>query len=164
MIRSPSTLSFRRSTPWVAGCWGPKLSSISSSRWRRVSERPSSKDWAKGSVMMAPASASGPSPPRPSSPRGRGGRKAKTGRFPLSLWERGRGEGQPRRGVGKAASRRLLLGRLGRFPARAGAGHRSSALLVVLGVDRRAGVETFHGEVLAQRIAVEAFPEQDARH
>ena len=30
-IRSPSTLRTRRRTPWVEGCWGPKLSSISRS-------------------------------------------------------------------------------------------------------------------------------------
>src|ERR1043166_3139227 len=29
-MRSPSTLTSTRSTPWVAGCWGPTLRTISS--------------------------------------------------------------------------------------------------------------------------------------
>src|SRR5437016_7031755 len=29
-MRSPSTLTSTRSTPWVAGCWGPTFSTISS--------------------------------------------------------------------------------------------------------------------------------------
>src|SRR6185369_11235601 len=37
MMRSPLTRSLRRSTPCVAGCWGPKLSSISSPEEKRPS-------------------------------------------------------------------------------------------------------------------------------
>src|SRR6185503_13259842 len=121
-MRSPSTWSFRRSTPWVDGCWGPKLSSITSPLAKReslISVSASANGLWIGSVMST----------------------GLRGRFRLGrLW------------------------RLGRLPAGAGAGHGTGGLAVVLGIDRAAGVDALDGEVLAQRIAVEAFPEEDAGH
>src|SRR6185295_14863323 len=147
-MRSPSTLSFRRSTPCVAGCWGPKLSSISSSRWRRLSERPSSKDWAKGWLMTKPISAYGPHLPGPPLPEGEEGERQKRRLYPSPS---GRGAGvraSPGGASRRFASRRLLLRRFGRLPSRAGAGHRARRFLVVLGIDRRAGVDAFDGKIL----------------
>src|SRR6266513_4171938 len=57
-IRSPSTLTSTRSTPWVAGCWGPTLRTISSV-WRPpVLERSGTRVRSSGTVPIRSAPSS----------------------------------------------------------------------------------------------------------
>ncbi len=77
----------------------------------------------------------------------------------------GRGRGCRRSGCRFRRSGRCRgCRRLRRFPAGAGAGDRPRLLLVILGVDGGAGVDPLDREVLAERVPVEALPEEDAGH
>src|SRR5882724_2708051 len=159
-MRSPFTLSFRRSTPWVDGCCGPKLSSMSSASAKRASgfivSRRGSLIGSGSTPGLAGGRCGGRRRGRRRYRRGsRGGGRRRGGR-------RLRGRGRFRWRGWRCRPRRCW--RLGRLPAGAGAGDRAGALLVVLGVDRRAGVDPLDGEVLAQREAVEPLPEEDAGH
>src|SRR5947208_2508220 len=57
-IRSPSTLTSTRSTPWVAGCWGPTLRTISSVCRPPVLERSGTRVRSSGTVPIRPAPSS----------------------------------------------------------------------------------------------------------
>src|SRR5439155_8268070 len=57
-IRSPSTLTSTRSTPWVAGCWGPTLRTISSVCSPPVLERSGTRVRSSGTVPIRPAPSS----------------------------------------------------------------------------------------------------------
>ena len=55
---SPSSSSMIRSTPWVDGCWGPRLRIIVSSSPKRASSAPGSRTALSGSRSTPPCSIS----------------------------------------------------------------------------------------------------------
>src|SRR2546421_810591 len=65
-MRSPSTLTSTRSTPWVAGCWGPTFSTTSSVWSTRAPDRRALTGALVRSSGTVPISAAGPSSRRTS--------------------------------------------------------------------------------------------------